>query len=323
MQYKKANAPWWVKAILIVAGLYGIIWGTVMIAFPGLVFATSHLNAPQYRFIWQTVGLMELTFGAGDLMILENPYKFWRPLFLATAFKLFAALLFYTNASLQPDLFSMSSFVFMDNLVWAPFFTIILYKAYRHTYATDESLLEVFDETHYTLDMFEASDGRDLQQISNQTPTMVLFLRHFGCTFCRESLTDIARLRHRIEASGTQVVLVHMLEDEAEATTQLAKYGLQDIPAIADPEGILYKRFNLKRGTVLQLAGPKVWVRGLWAGVVKGHGLGAEMGDIWQMPGVFLLFKGEVIKSYVHNSAADRPSYLEMAQCEVCESEVA
>ena len=39
---------------------------------------------------------------------------------------------------------------------------------------------------------------------------MLVFLRHFGCTFCRETLADVARHRDAIAATGAQVAFVHM-----------------------------------------------------------------------------------------------------------------
>jgi len=54
-------------------------------------------------------------------------------------------------------------------------------------------------------------------------------------------------------------------------------------------------------------------VRGIQAGIVEGHGLGRLAGDAFQMPGVFLVFHGQVIRSYRHQSTADRPDYLGFA----------
>ena len=38
--------------------------------------------------------------------------------------------------------------------------------------------------------------------------------------------------------------------------------------------------------------------------------LGGADGDVTQMPGVFLVFHGEILKSYRHQSSADRPDYV-------------
>ncbi|MCC7246762.1 MAG: hypothetical protein IT269_13845 [Saprospiraceae bacterium] len=54
------------------------------------------------------------------------------------------------------------------------------------------------------------------------------------------------------------------------------------------------------------------WIRGFQAAVIEGHGTDMQtedMGDGFQMPGVFLLHKGEIIKSFVHQYPYDRPDY--------------
>ena len=40
-----------------------------------------------------------------------------------------------------------------------------------------------------------SSSGPSLEQLSHDRPQLVVFLRHFGCTFCRESLADLAEKR--------------------------------------------------------------------------------------------------------------------------------
>lgn len=151
--------------------------------------------------------------------------------------------------------------------------------------------------------------GATLEQLSRNTPVLLVFLRHGGCTFCREALADIAAQRGEIEASGTTIVLVHMDQPGA-GRDFFGKYGLGDLHQISDPCRGLYRAFGLRRGDLRMLFGPKVWVRGLDAGVLKGHGAGPLAGDGLQMPGIFMIFHGQVIRSYRHQSAADRPNYV-------------
>jgi hypothetical protein len=49
------------------------------------------------------------------------------------------------------------------------------------------------------------------------------------------------------------------------------------------------------------------------AGVIKGNGIGKEMGDMTQMPGIFVVYKDEIVKKYIHKSSADRPEYDKLA----------
>ena len=143
---------------------------------------------------------------------------------------------------------------------------------------------------------------------------LLVFLRHAGCTFCREALGDIARTRPAIERTGARIVLVHM-GDSGAIEKLIEKNGLADVDSICDPEQKLYKAFGLKRGSLLQLFGPKVLWRGFLAGVVRGHGIGSPAADSSQMPGLFLLNKGGIVRRFRHRSASDRPDYAAICEC--------
>lgn len=161
--------------------------------------------------------------------------------------------------------------------------------------------------------------GESLEQISMVNPVMVVFLRHFGCTFCREALSDLGRLRPEIEKLGTQLAIIHMSTDD-EAEFMLDRYGLADVHRISDPFRRVYKAFELRRGTGSQLLGVRVWWRGFVAGLIKGHGIGPISGDALQLSGVFLLWKGKLVRAFRHKTSADRPDYREIAACEACPS---
>ena len=166
-------------------------------------------------------------------------------------------------------------------------------------------------DLHATANLLESAtteSGRKLVDLMAQSSILLVFLRHAGCTFCRETLSDISKLRSEIEARGTHIVLVHMGDREAMLSI-VAKYGLSDLERIADSTQVLYAAFGLGRGSFRQLFGWKVWWRGVFAGLIKGHGRGAAVADYRQMPGVFYLEKGMIAKRFRHKSAADRPPY--------------
>ena len=150
--------------------------------------------------------------------------------------------------------------------------------------------------------------GERLVKLSETSPVLLVFLRHAGCTFCREALGDIARERRAIEATGTRIVLVHMGDSEAIQKLS-ARYGLGDVNRICDPDRVLYKAFGLKRGRIFQLFGPKVFWRGFVAGALLRHGIGRPSADSAQMPGLFLIDRSGIIRRFRHQTAADRPDY--------------
>jgi peroxiredoxin len=151
--------------------------------------------------------------------------------------------------------------------------------------------------------------GRTLANLSTGKPALVLFIRHAGCTFCREALTDIAAIRERLNERGVRLAVVHM-SAPATADALLARYELTDVDHFSDPERRLYRAFELSRATWWQLFGPPVWGRGLAA--ILRHGQGAIDGDGFQMPGTFVLREGRIVSAYRHKTAADRPNYLQL-----------
>jgi peroxiredoxin len=153
--------------------------------------------------------------------------------------------------------------------------------------------------------------GLTLADLSRQKPQLVVFLRHQGCTFCRQALADLAEHRAAIAAGGTGLVLVHM-EPEASAAELFARYGLADVPRIADPARRLYKAFEVRRGGVLQVVGPAVWLPGLKA-LLDGHLPGIPSGHLSQLPGAFLVHEGRIVRAFRGETSADRPDYCALA----------
>jgi len=159
-----------------------------------------------------------------------------------------------------------------------------------------------------TLEGAVTQSGESLVGHSEASLLLLVFLRHAGCTFCREALDDIARARPAIERTGARIVLVHMSDSGAIAEL-IEKNRLADVDSICDPEQKLYKAFGLKRGSFLQLFGPRVLWRGFQAGILARHGIGRPSADIFQMPGLFLLDEAIIVRRFRHRSASDRPDY--------------
>lgn len=158
------------------------------------------------------------------------------------------------------------------------------------------------------------NSGIDLIKMSYDAPVMLVFLRHFGCTFCREALADLSKHRETIEALEVQIVFVHMVDRET-AALHLGQYELDDCTHVCDPTRRLYDHFGLRPGNFRQLFGLNVMMRGLRAGMIEGMGHGFKfIGDPDQMPGLFMLQNGGLTRKFIHEFASDRPDYVEFAQ---------
>jgi peroxiredoxin len=156
------------------------------------------------------------------------------------------------------------------------------------------------------------STGQTLAQLSNGNRVLVVFLRHSGCTFCREALDDLSKVRAKIEARGSKIALVHM-SPEDDIRPFVEKYHVADLPRFSDPQRQLYTEFDLQPARLSQLFGLKVLWRGMLSALHAGHGFGRVKESVSQMPGTFLIENGQVLRAFRHQSPADRPDYAELA----------
>lgn len=78
-------------------------------------------------------------------------------------------------------------------------------------------------------------------------------------------------------------------------------------PLISDPKRQLYQAFGLKRVTALGLFSPSAAVKGILA-MSKGHTVGIPIGDVRQLPGVFIInTDGRIVYSYFASDPSDHP----------------
>jgi len=107
--------------------------------------------------------------------------------------------------------------------------------------------------------------------------------------------------------------MVHMSSDET-AVQWAANYGMADVVFLSDPQRKIYRAFGLARGSPTTVLGLSTFVRGFQTAILKGHGMGVPDADPRQMPGVFLVWCGRIIRSFIHRRPADRPDYLALAR---------
>jgi len=146
-------------------------------------------------------------------------------------------------------------------------------------------------------------------------PLLVVFLRHSGCPFCRQTLSDLAQLKDRFATTGVRLVIVHQDTPERGAAW-IAQYDLGNCEQISDPTAELYRQFDLIKTRWWNVAGPRVWWAGFKATLLEGHGIRRIVGDVKQLTGAFLIHRGQIVKSFRQAYSSDRPDYNAMV-CEV------
>ncbi len=245
--------------------------------------------------------------GLGLLAAHRQPVRHW-PLILQAL----AAGLALTGVALWPGLAPADRLLpGLLGLHLAAPAAAILRQAWRARKEAAEAACRPLQEV-----MSEArtQDGTSLLERSLEAPQLVVFLRHFGCMFCREALARLSRDRAWIEASGTRLVLVHMASDE-EARDFFAGYGLADVGRISDPRKWLYLQLGLGQASLWHALDVRLWWRSFAAAVLNRHGIGRLAGDALQMPGVFVVHQGTLVSAFVHRTPADRPDYRQLSLC--------
>jgi len=155
--------------------------------------------------------------------------------------------------------------------------------------------------------------GESLEELSAESPLLLIFLRHFGCTFCRETMAEIAQRRREIESRGLEIVIVHMVDPEV-ASQILGVYDLGQVRHVSDPHQALYRKFGLGKVSFHAMFGVRNWWRAFVAGLVKGHLVGKPSGDPWQMPGVFVFHKNEIMNKFDYKFVSDMPDFVRMSE---------
>ncbi len=298
------------RNVLLAAGVYNVLWGAWAVLFPGAIFNWLEMPQPNYPQFWQCIGMIVGVYGVGYAIAAFDPARHWPIVLVGFLGKVFGPL-GMVQALWSGELpwgFALNC-VTNDLIWWWPFFLILKYA--WDQYQTDPDGQPLPNESTVLAET-KTTHGSSLAELSLPQPVLVVFLRHSGCTFCREALADLSAGRAAIENTGTKLVLVHMGTAAAFAAFTTS-YGLGDVPAISDPERRLYRGLGLRRGKVSQLLGLSVWWRGLRS-FLAGHRPGALEGDGTQMPGVFLIEKARVVRRFIHANAADRPDYAALAQ---------
>lgn len=294
--------------VLIAAGIYNMVWGAWTILAPGASLRLGGLpDDPVVQPIWQCLGMVIGVYGIGYWLSARDPFRHWIIILVGLLGKVLGPIGYVYSVYrgvLPPDGFKT---LLTNDLIWWVPFTVILWRA-----ALWHDASAAVAATGSGLRTLIGSTGRTLAELSTGQRVLVVFLRHSGCTFCREALADLAKARTTIEQSGTRIALISMSADD-DMRPLVEKYGIGDLPRFSDPQRQLYQEFDLLPGDPSQLMGPKVWWRGFLAAISAGHGFGGIKESVFQMPGSFLVEDGRILRAYRHQTAADRPDYAELA----------
>jgi peroxiredoxin len=296
----------WTSWALQAAGAFSLVWAAIAALQPDAMRTLLGLGSVQPAAVWYALPGAIALGGAVLLIAASDPSRYWPMILLSAIAKSGAfvgTLVLVRQGELERRALALSA---VDDILWAVVLGAVLFAVYEGTLGRRRCISsEILNLALRT----RTNVGVSLEELSRLSPILLVFLRHSGCMFCREALSDLARKRREVEANGTRLVLVHM-GTEGQGNRLFERYGLEDATRIDDPRRTLYRAFGLPRGTLGMFLSPKLWVRTFQAAVLGGNRMGRITGDVFQLPGAFLLYYGQLVRCYRHQSPSDRPDYI-------------
>jgi peroxiredoxin len=155
-------------------------------------------------------------------------------------------------------------------------------------------------------------DGEGLRlQLSSfwsASPTVLVFLRYFGCPFCQMHVVKLREDRGLFEAARAAVVLVGQGSPEQGAGFCQRKH--LPFPCLLDAEKVAYRAYGLRRRNLAVVVSPAIAVPFVRANLnPETRQRGLEGGDFFQMPGTFVVDTTGIVRlAHRNRTIADSPS---------------
>jgi hypothetical protein len=159
---------------------------------------------------------------------------------------------------------------------------------------------EILDRS---VDGVSLKSGTLRNQLHPSKPVLMVFLRHLGCQFCKETVRDI-RNAQNLDPEYPNVLF--FFQESVEAGQAFFNQFWPRAKGISDPDLFFYTEFGIPAGGLLEVAGPRALLAGLRA-TAKGNLQSWPKGNVWQMPGFFIVSGDKIFWSHQCQHAGDRP----------------
>ena len=156
-------------------------------------------------------------------------------------------------------------------------------------------------------------DGRPvrLRDLWRDGPAVIVWLRQFGCPFCRAYSVELNRMRDRFTAAGARLVLIGQGSPE-DAARFRRRMGIE-VPVLTDRDRVTYLWAGTKLATLDELIGPLVFGRGLIRMAQQRVFIGRNTADEAQLGGSIVVTRdGRVSFSHISSDASDVASPAEL-----------
>jgi peroxiredoxin len=152
-----------------------------------------------------------------------------------------------------------------------------------------------------------------LGDLWSERPAVLVFVRHFGCVFCRELAVDIHRHREDFEKADVELAVIG--HGSPAHAADFRKLQNVDLRLLVDPDRKVYELAGAKVATLNELIGPRQILRGLRATILSRLGQGSIavhqgkiLGHAAQLGGVLIVAPdGTVRYAHLSEESGDNP----------------
>jgi prostamide/prostaglandin F2alpha synthase len=135
-------------------------------------------------------------------------------------------------------------------------------------------------------------------------PVVVVWLRHFGCIYCREHAVEVTRELPAITAAGADLVFIG--NGSPRAAAWFRDKFVPGTTVLTDPERDSYRVIGARSG-VVNTMGPRTWGAAVRA-LRKGARQSSVRGHPFQQGAVLVVAPGdELVYSHISARAGDHP----------------
>ena len=165
-------------------------------------------------------------------------------------------------------------------------------------------------ETRTAPDFTFTSIGGELVRLSDlwsgaEKGIVLVFLRHFGCLFCRDHAVQLREHHGEFRARGYEIVAIGQ-GTAARSDRFRSDYHLP-FPVLGDRSLESYQLYGLTHGSLGGFLQPAAYRAGIGA-LLRGNFPGMPDGDVNQNPGTFLIDRtGRILRAQVGQHAGDFP----------------
>jgi peroxiredoxin len=157
-----------------------------------------------------------------------------------------------------------------------------------------------------------------LGDLWSERPAVLVFVRHYGCVFCRQMAVEVHKKRNKFEKADVELAVIgHGTPAHARDFIELQNV---DLRVLVDPDREVYKLAGAKVGTLGEVIGPKQIWRGFKATVgsrLKQGSIAVHQGKIIghaaQLGGVLVIAPdGSVRYAHLSEESGDNPPVREV-----------